>query len=85
MCMLRHLDRAGEVSDVVHLHSARDEDDVIFGDQLRDVDRRCDGFRLHLQLTGSKGRMGPETSTSSAPTGASARPTARGPGRCSTR
>jgi ferredoxin-NADP reductase len=60
MSMLRHLDRADQVSDVVHLHSARDEDDVIFGDQLRDVDERCEGFRLHLQLTGTEGRMGPE-------------------------
>ena len=59
MSMLRHLDRAGEVADVVHLHSARDPDDVIFGSQLGDIDGRREGYRLHLQLTGENGRMGP--------------------------
>jgi ferredoxin len=45
---------------VVHLHSARSEDDAIFGDQLRRLDRRYDGYHLHLQLTGSNGRLTPE-------------------------
>src|SRR4051794_17979478 len=57
MGMLRHLDRCRAIDDVVHLHSARDEDDVIFGELLRDIDRRHDGFRLHLQLTGHQRRM----------------------------
>jgi ferredoxin-NADP reductase len=60
MSMLRSLDRRDEVSDVVHLHSARTEDDVIFGDRLRDLDHRHDGYRLHLQITGRMGRMGPQ-------------------------
>ena len=42
------------LDDVVHLHSARTEDDVIFGEQLRELDARHDGFRLHLQLTGDR-------------------------------
>src|SRR5215210_7892626 len=37
MSMLRDLDRRGALDDVVHLHSARTRDDVIFGRQLRDV------------------------------------------------
>jgi len=60
MSMLRSLDRRDAVDDVVHLHSARDEDDVIFGEQLRDIDQRQEGFSLHLQLTGEMGRMGPK-------------------------
>lgn len=60
MSMLRHLDASGRVRDVVHLHSARSEEGVIFGEQLRDIDSRNDGFRLHLQLTGDAGRMGPK-------------------------
>jgi stearoyl-CoA 9-desaturase NADPH oxidoreductase len=59
MSMLRDLDRRREVGDVVHLHSARHEDDVIFGRLLRRVDERHQGYRLHLQLTGEMGRMGP--------------------------
>ena len=35
MSMLRHLDQAGELGDVVLLHSARKTDEVIFGDELR--------------------------------------------------
>ena len=37
MSMLRHLDQAGEVGDVVLLHSARRVEEVIFGDELRDL------------------------------------------------
>jgi len=59
MGMLRHLDRADEIKDVVILHSARKTDEVIFGDELRSLDRRHDGFQLHEQLTGENGRMTP--------------------------
>ena len=60
MSMLRHLERCDHLDDVVHLHSARTEDDAIFGDQLRRLDERYDGYRLHLQLTGSNGRLTPD-------------------------
>jgi len=60
MSMLRDLDRRGELRDVVHLHSARTRDDVIFGEQLRDIAERNPGFRLHEQLTGEHGRIGPD-------------------------
>ena len=59
MSMLRHLDAAGEVRDVHHIHSAREEDGVIFGDTLHDINHRNDAFRLHLQVTGRDGRLGP--------------------------
>jgi stearoyl-CoA 9-desaturase NADPH oxidoreductase len=60
MSMLRHLERCEHLDDVVHLHSARTEDDAIFGDQLRRLDERHPGYRLHLQLTGSAGRLTPD-------------------------
>ncbi len=60
MSMLRHLDQSGELDDAVLLHSARHADEVIFGDELRDVAARHDRFLLHEQHTGEKGRMGPE-------------------------
>ncbi|MDQ6915637.1 MAG: ferredoxin reductase [Actinomycetota bacterium] len=59
MSMLRGLDRRAALNDVVHLHSARTEDAVIFGPELRAFERKHDGMRLHLQLTGSHGRMSP--------------------------
>jgi stearoyl-CoA 9-desaturase NADPH oxidoreductase len=60
MSMLRDLDRREALDDVVHLHSARTPDDVIFGEQLRDIERRNDGFRLHEQHTAQHGRMAAE-------------------------
>jgi ferredoxin-NADP reductase len=59
MSMLRDLDRRDELRDVVHLHSARTRDDVIFGRQLRELADRNPGFRLHEQMTGEHGRIGP--------------------------
>src|SRR5688572_20250717 len=59
MSMLRHLDHQGEVRDVVHLHSARTKDDVIFGSRLRALDDRHEGYDLKLRLTGEEGRIKP--------------------------
>jgi ferredoxin-NADP reductase len=59
MSMLRSIDRGAGLTDVVHLHSARIAEDVIFGAELRDLDQRNAGFRLHEQLTGESGRMSP--------------------------
>jgi ferredoxin-NADP reductase len=58
--MLRHLDQAGELSDAVLLHSAREADEVIFGDELRELAGRRPGFSLHEQLTRENGRIGPD-------------------------
>ena len=59
MSMLRDLDRRDELPDVVHVHSARTADDVVFGSQLRALTERHAGYRLHLQLTGTNGRLSP--------------------------
>jgi ferredoxin-NADP reductase len=60
MSMLRELARTDELNDAVLLHSARDPEDVIFGDDLRYLDRCVDGFHLHEQHTSTMGRMTPE-------------------------
>jgi ferredoxin-NADP reductase len=60
MSMLRELARDDELNDAVLLHSARDPEDVIFGGELRYLDRRWEGFHLHEQHTGTMGRMAPK-------------------------
>ncbi len=59
MSMLRDLDHRGELRDAMHIHSAKDLDDVIFGEQLRGIERRNEGFRLHEQHTSTTGRFAP--------------------------
>jgi stearoyl-CoA 9-desaturase NADPH oxidoreductase len=59
MSMLRDLDRREAVEDVVCLHSARHADDVIFGEDLRAIAGRWDGFVLHERHTASDGRLQP--------------------------
>ena len=59
MSMLRSLDHHDEMNDVVLIHSAKDEDDVIFGDQLRELEKKHKGFKLHEQHTSDKGRFEP--------------------------
>jgi ferredoxin-NADP reductase/ferredoxin len=59
MSMLRKLHHAGELRDAVLLHSARHTDEVIFGDELRALAARNEGFKLHEQLTREHGRIGP--------------------------
>jgi ferredoxin-NADP reductase len=60
MSMLRSLAHHDELNDVLLVHSARDEDDVIFGEQLRELEQEHQGFRVHRQLTGEQGRLKPE-------------------------
>src|SRR5919205_4044480 len=59
MSMIRALDHHDEVGDVVLIHSAKTEDDVIFGDQLREIADKHENFHLHLQLTEENGRFDP--------------------------
>ena len=80
MSMLRALDDRDELNDAVHLHSARSEADVIFGDRLRDFDARHDGYRLHLQLTATQGRMKPADLDSLCPDWRDREAFASGPG-----
>jgi ferredoxin-NADP reductase len=58
--MLRNLEQDGELGDVVHIHSARDAGDVIFGAELRERCERNEGLRLHEQHTASDGRLDPD-------------------------
>jgi ferredoxin-NADP reductase/ferredoxin len=60
MSMLRHLEGANAIEDVVVLHSARRTDEVIFGPELRSLAEHHEGFKLHEQLTAEHGRMGPQ-------------------------
>jgi ferredoxin-NADP reductase len=59
MSMLRSLDRSDELDNAVHIHSARSADRVIFADHLDDLAARHDGYRVHLRLTGTDGRIAP--------------------------
>ncbi len=59
MSMLRSLDRDEALEDVVHIHSARSADGVIFDEQLRELDSRRRGYRPHLRITGEAGRVAP--------------------------
>src|SRR4051794_20341863 len=60
MAMLRSLDRDEALHDVVHIHSARTSDGVIFGQQLRELDSRSGGYKPHLRITSEAERFGPD-------------------------
>jgi stearoyl-CoA 9-desaturase NADPH oxidoreductase len=60
MSMLRAIARDGKLEDVVHLHSARTEAEVIFGRELRELAAGNPSYRLHERITGEQGRMTPE-------------------------
>jgi ferredoxin-NADP reductase len=59
MSMLRSLNHRDEISDVVHVHSSRTEDGIIFGEELRKLELRHEGYELTRRLTGDEGRMKP--------------------------
>ena len=57
MSMLRTLARRDQVTDIVHLHSAPTESDVMFASELADLERSHDGYRLRLRSTRTEGRL----------------------------
>jgi stearoyl-CoA 9-desaturase NADPH oxidoreductase len=57
MAMLRTLHARKQNADIVHIHSAPSADDVIFRDELHDLQESQDGYRLHLQLTETDGHI----------------------------
>jgi stearoyl-CoA 9-desaturase NADPH oxidoreductase len=59
MGMLRDLDHRDELRDAVHIHSARTEGDVIFGERLNRLDSVRESYVLKLRLTGEEGRLKP--------------------------
>src|SRR6478672_11860875 len=52
MSMVNSLAAAGPTGDVVHIHSARTVEDVIFAKRLSRIESEHEGFDLHLRLTG---------------------------------
>jgi stearoyl-CoA 9-desaturase NADPH oxidoreductase len=80
MSMLRSLDRDEAIGDVVHLHSSRTTEGVIFGEQLRELDSRRPGYRPHLQVTGEAGRIAPPDLDRLCPDWRERRTFASGPG-----
>ncbi len=57
MSMLRDLDHRDRMDDVVVIHSAHSEDEVMFAADLESMDSRHDGLQLTLRITGRDGRI----------------------------
>ena len=57
MSMLRTLARREQITDIVHLHSAPTESDVMFAAELSGLERGHDGYRLRLRSTRTQGRL----------------------------
>ncbi|MGE2713255.1 ferredoxin reductase [Mycolicibacterium litorale] len=57
MSMLRTLVRRDQITDIVHVHSAPTESDVMFGAELAALQRSHDGYRLRLRTTRTEGRL----------------------------
>jgi ferredoxin-NADP reductase len=57
MSMLRTLARREQVTDVVHLHSAPTESDVMFAAELAKMQTGYEGYRLRLRSTRAEGRL----------------------------
>jgi ferredoxin-NADP reductase len=57
MSMLRTLARRGQITDIVHIHSAPTQSDVMFAGELADMAREFDGYQLRLRSTRTQGRL----------------------------
>jgi ferredoxin-NADP reductase len=60
MALQRELDRTDNITDVVHIHSARKPELFIFGDLFRELQGRREGYVLHERITSDQGRIKPE-------------------------
>jgi ferredoxin-NADP reductase len=58
MSMLRELERRDALGDVVHVHSERRAESVIFADLLNGMAERHPGYVRHTQYTESRERLG---------------------------
>jgi ferredoxin-NADP reductase len=58
--LLRQLDRAGAIEDIVHVACNRAERDFAFGSQLQALAGRRRGYRVHVHLSAERGRITPE-------------------------
>ncbi|MCV7213767.1 ferredoxin reductase [Mycobacterium crocinum] len=57
MSMLRTLERRDQIGDIVHIHSAPTESDVMFASELAQLAREHDSYRLTVRTTRSQGRL----------------------------
>jgi ferredoxin-NADP reductase len=57
MSMLRTLARRDQIRDIVHIHSAPTESDVMFGAELGQLARDHDSYRLTVRTTRTQGRL----------------------------
>jgi stearoyl-CoA 9-desaturase NADPH oxidoreductase len=57
MSMLRTLARRDQITDIVHLHSAPTESDVMFAAELADLQHTHGGYQLRLRTTRTQGRL----------------------------
>ena len=57
IAMLRTMDRRGHLPDVVHVHSAPTDSDVLFGRELKELAAVYPNFGSHVQLTRTQGRF----------------------------
>ena len=55
MSMLRTLSRRDQITDIVHLHSAPTESDVMFAAELAELQRSHPGYRLRVRTTRDAG------------------------------
>ena len=60
MALQRQLDRTDNVTDVVHIHSARTPGLFIFGDLFRELQGRRPGYLLHERITSEQERITPQ-------------------------
>jgi ferredoxin-NADP reductase len=60
MSMLRSIAAEGKIEDVVHVHSARTVDSVIFARELNELRTRHPGYQLHVRASGEQGRVTPD-------------------------
>ncbi len=59
MSMIRELERRDALADVIHIHSERREESVIFADMLNGIEQRNSGYNRQLRLTAKDDRLGP--------------------------
>ena len=83
MSMLRTLVRRDQITDVIHLHSAPTEDDVMFGAELEQLTRDHPGYQLRLRSTRTQGRLELSRLDAEVPDWRTVRPGRAGRSRCS--
>ena len=59
MSMLRTLVRRNQITDIVHIHSAPTESEVMFATELASLADAHDGYQLRLRATRTHGRLDP--------------------------